>query len=228
MARFEDREKALILRKQEMSYSQIKKILKVGKSTLSLWLRDYPLSKERIRELRACSERRIEKFRGTMRQKKEKRLKEIYETQKKFLLPLKNREAFLFGLGLYWGEGTKYRQDGLAISNTDPSIIKFFICWLNKYLRIPKKKMRVRLHLYTDMDVKKEIQFWSKILKIPLTQIARPYIKKTSSKRINHKGSFGHGTCNVRINSVTLAEKIFMGLEAISDQYNKNFNKMRT
>ncbi len=227
MARFEDHQKALILRKREMSYSQIKEILKVSKSTLSCWLRNYPLSKERIRELRGCSERRIEKFRETMKQKRVKRLKETYETQKKLLLPLKYRELFMIGLGLYWGEGTKYRMDGLAISNTDPSIIKFLIHWLHKNLQIPKKKMRVMLHLYNDMNIKKEMQFWSEILKIPLSQFARPYIKKTSSKNINHKGSFGHGTCNLRINSVPLAEKIFMGLKAISDRYNQNL-KMRT
>ena len=81
MARFKDREKALLLRKQGMSYSQIKKILKVSKSTLSLWLRNYPLLKERIRELQK-SEAVIEKIRNTKRKKKEKRHKEIYKIQK--------------------------------------------------------------------------------------------------------------------------------------------------
>lgn len=219
MAKFKEREKAIALRKEkQMSYSQIRKILKVSKSTLSLWLRNYPLPEERIKELQK-SEAVIEKIRNTKRQKREKRLKEIYETQKKFLLPLKTRELFLIGLGLYWGEGTKCRRDGLAISNTDPSIIKFFIYWLNKSLGIPKKKMRVGLHLYRDMNINKEMKFWSKILKIPLSQFTRPYIKKTSSKRINHKGGFGHGTCNLRINSVPIAEKIFMSIKAISDHY---------
>lgn len=78
MARFKDREKALILRKQGMSYSQIKKILKVSKSTLSLWLRNYPLSKQRIRKLRDWNEQRIEKCRETKRKKKEERLKQFY------------------------------------------------------------------------------------------------------------------------------------------------------
>jgi hypothetical protein len=65
------------------------------------------------------------------------------------------------------------------------------------------------------------MHFWSKALKISLSQFARPYIKKTSSKKINHKGGFGHGTCNLGINSVSLAEKILMGLNAISDYYKK-------
>lgn len=219
MARFEDREKSLVLRKQGMSYSQIKKILRVSKSTLSIWLKDYPLSKQRIRELRDWSEQRIERCRETKRKKKEKRLKETYDVQKKLILPLTKRELFIAGLMLYWGEGTKFRMDALSISNTDPSIIKFFIYWAMKGLSVPKERMRVQVHLYSDMDVEKEIKYWSETTKIPLNQFNRPYIKESSSKRINHKGGFGHGTCNIRINNVSLGEKILMGLKAISDYY---------
>lgn len=223
MARLKDREKALALRKQEMSYSQIKKILGISKSTLSYWLRDYPLSEQRIKELKRIGARRneqaIEKYRETMRQKREKRLTEIYQIQKKLILPLNNREFFIAGLLLYWGEGTKCRRDGLSISNSDPSVIRFFIYWLKKSLAIPKKKIRILLHLYNDMNINNELNYWSKILRIPLRQFNRSYIKKTPSARINHKGGFGHGTCNARINSVPLAEKIFMSLKVISNKY---------
>jgi len=219
MARLRDHEKTLTLRKQGMSYSQIRSIIKVSKSTLSLWLKNYPLSKERIKELRAFSERRIERFRETVRQKREKRLTETYQTQKQLILPLSNRELFIAGLLLYWGEGTKCKRDGLSISNNDPSVIRFFIYWLKKSLAIPKKKIRILLHLYNDMNINNELNYWSKILRIPLRQFNRSYIKKTPSTRINHKGGFGHGTCNVRINSVPLAEKIFMSLKVISNKY---------
>jgi len=219
MARLKDREKALALRRQEMSYSQIKKKIKVSKSTLSLWLRDYPLSKERIKELRDCNEQRIERFRETMRRKREKRLEETYRIQKRLVLPLNNREFFIAGLFLYWGEGTKAQKDRLAISNSDPSVLKFFITWLTKSLKVPREKLRVHLHLYNDMDIGKEMKYWSKILKISLKQFIRPYIKESSSKRINHKGGFGHGTCNIKINSAPLAEKVFMSIRAISDRY---------
>jgi len=219
MARLRDHEKTLTLRKQGMSYSQIRSIIKVSKSTLSLWLKNYPLSKERIKELRAFSEQRIERFRETVRQKREKRLTETYQTQKQLILPLSNRELFIAGLLLYWGEGTKCKRDGLSISNNDPSVIRFFIYWLKKSLAIPKKKVRILLHLYNDTNINNELNYWSKILRIPLRQFNRSYIKKTPSTRINHKGGFGHGTCNVRINSVPLAEKIFMSLKVISNKY---------
>jgi len=219
MARFKDREKALILRKQEKSYSQIKKILKVSKSTLSLWLRNYPLSKQRIRELRDWNEQRIERYRETMREKREKRLNQIYKKQNKLVFPLTKRERFLAGLFLYWGEGTKNQSARLSISNTDPSAIKFFINWLTKSLNVPKGKLRVQLHLYKDMDIKNKVRLWSKNLKIPLSQFTKPYIKKTSSTRINHKGSFGQGTCNIIIGDARLSEEILMAIKAISDKY---------
>jgi len=218
MARFKEHEKALILRKEGKSYSQIKKILKISKSTLSDWLKNYPLTEERIRELQK-NETVIEKIRNTKRKKKEKRLKEIYKIQKKLIFPLTKRETFLAGLFLYLGEGSKRQFAMLSISNTDPSIIKFFICWLTKNLDVPIKKIKIQLQLYSDMNISKEIKFWSNILKIPLNQFARPYIKKTSSKNINHKGGFGHGTFNARIGDARLSEKILMGLKSISDYY---------
>lgn len=225
MARLRDREKALALRKQEMSYSQIKKILGVSKSTLSYWLRDYPLSEQRIKELQRMgarqSEQAIERYRETMRQKREKRLTRFYKEQKKLLFPFNKREFFLGGLFLYWGEGKKSDTTNLSISNTDPAIAKFFIKWLTKSLLIPKEKIKIQLHLYTDMDIKEEINFWSKILNIPLNQFTKPYIKKTSSERINHKGSFGHGTCNVYYGNARLSEKILMAIKTITDKYNK-------
>jgi len=221
MARFRDHAKALILRKQGKSYSQIKTILKVSKSTLSLWLRDYPLSRQRIRELRDWSEQRIEKCRETKRKKKEKRLKGFYQQQKGFIFPINKRELYLAGLFLYLGEGKKSDPTDLSISNTDPSVIRFFITWLTKSLKVPKEKLKVYLHLYKDMDVKKEVQFWSRILGIPEKQFNKPYIKKTSLKAINHKGGFGHGTCNVTFGNARLSEKILMAIKTIADRYNK-------
>ena len=47
--------KALVLRKQRKSYSQIKAILGVSKSTLSTWLRAYPLTRKEINNLLANS-----------------------------------------------------------------------------------------------------------------------------------------------------------------------------
>ena len=218
MAKLKEHQKAIKLRKQGKSYSQIKKELNVSKSTLSLWLRGYPLSEERVRTLRDLSGVRIEKFRKTMQAKKDKRLAVCYDEEKKKLLPLSWKELLLAGLFLYWGEGVKSLTSSVSLNNTDPEIVKFFTYWLTKILRIPKGKIKIYVHLYQDMNIKRELDFWSKELNISRSQFAKPYIKKSKRENLTHKG-FGHGTCGVCVGNVRLKERIIMSLKATADYY---------
>ncbi len=219
MARFEDREKALALRKEGMSYSQIMKELKVGKSTLSYWLKDYPLSSQRIKELRDFNAQRIEKCRETKKKKKTNRLNEVCDKQKKYLFPFADKEFYLAGLFLYWGEGAKFKEANLSISNTNPAILKFFVDWVIRSLLFPKSKLKIYLHLYQDMKISEEIEFWSSTLDISKIQFNKPYIKKSRKSEIKHKGGFGHGTCNISLGNARLTEKVLMGLKTIEDYY---------
>jgi len=214
----EKRIKALELRKQGFSYSYIKNELQVSKSSLSLWLRNYPLSKERIRELRDINEVRIEKFRETWRLKNSTRKKSVYDSQKKELLPLTKRELFIAGLFLYWGEGAKTTPFATSLSNTNPKVVKFFLFWLLNIMNISKDKIVIRLHLYRDMDMDEEINFWSKQLNLSKEKFKRPYIKETTLRGLTFKG-FGHGTCNIIINGRNLTEKILMSIDTITDEY---------
>jgi transcriptional regulator with XRE-family HTH domain len=216
MARKLDKQKAITMRKRGMSYSQIKEKLNVSKSTLSGWLYDMPLSQKRIRELQSDSPIRIEKYRNTMRAKKEARLREVYEKVSKDIGKISKRDLFLAGLFLYWGEGTKMQKGSVVLTNTNPAMIKLFIKWL-ELLQVEKSSLKVRLHLYSDMGIKQGIAFWSKELKIPVSQFRKPYIKKTSLKSITYKNGFGKGTCCVMFDNRDLWEYITMGLKYISE-----------
>jgi len=76
-----------------------------------------------------------------------------------------------------------------------------------KGLCIPKEKIKVDLHLYSDMNIKEEIAFWSRTLNMPLSQFRKPYIKASTRVGIDQKG-FGHGTCGLNVNDVLLKEKL--------------------
>lgn len=221
MAKFKEKALALKLRREGKSYSQIKLALKVSKSTLSYWLRDLPLSKQRIRELRDWNEVRIERYRETRRRTKEVLLKKIYAEERFKILPLSKRDLFIAGLFLYWGEGSKTNDGQISISNTDPAVIKMALNWFQKILLIPKEKINIKLHLYTDMDVDREALFWSHSLKIPLSQFKNPYIKKSNREGITYKVGFGHGTCNLIVGNATLNKKVIMGLKVIRDYFDK-------
>ncbi len=214
------REKAIKHRLEGMSFNQIKALLGVSKSTLSRWLQKYPLSKNQMRTLRDWNSVRIEKFRQTMELKKTKRLAKTYEKSRERWLPLSARELFLAGLFLYWGEGKKGFDSSVHLNNTDPNVVKFFIYWLVKVLKIPRKKIKIDLHLYQDMDIEREIVFWSRVLRMPRSQFAKPYIKSSQMIKVTHKG-FHHGTCGIGIGDARLKEEIIMTIQSIADHYNK-------
>ena len=216
--REKDHNKAVELRLSGWSYSQIKEKIGVSKSTLSNWLDKYPLSSERLKNLQGSNPRRIENFRITMQRKREAKNLIAYRKVKRDILVLSRRELFVAGFFLYWGEGAKTSPGTVMISNTDPAVLRYFIRWAG-LLKVPKEKMHVLLHLYKDMDVEKEIQFWSNELGFSKSKFRRPWIKDSILIDITYKNGFGHGTCHVRVYSRELYDYIKMGLKLIREKY---------
>jgi hypothetical protein len=217
MAKRKEKEKAIQLRKLGKSYREIRALLPVSKASLSLWLRDYPLSAKKMRELRDFNAKRIEHYQETRRRQRDIKLAEIYKTEKARILPLSRNELLIAGLFLYWGEGSKSTLSNyVAFSNTDPAMISFFIKWLES-LGYKRKKLTVRMHFYKDMDIVKETNYWAKTLRISNSQFKKPYIKESKFSLISYKRGFGHGTCNVLVYDAMLGKKIMMGLKALKD-----------
>lgn len=216
------KQKAVYLRvKKDLSYSAILEQVPVAKSTLSVWLNAYPLSKSRILELKRAawkkSEAKIELFRATMREKKEQNDLAVY---KKYLAKFKyvsDSSNFIAGLMLYLAEGTKVNTGRLAITNTDPRICKFFIVWIEKFYKIPKEKIKIHLQLYRTMDINREISFWEHELGIPKSQFYKPFIRKLTPSSFSYQESFRHGTCAVILLGVKLQREVLMAIKAFMD-----------
>jgi hypothetical protein len=217
MARYKDRERAIKLRHTGMSYSAIKEKLGVSKSTLSLWLREFPLTREQINELRAHSPKRIERYRNTMREKRRKREEQMFASVSKKIGKLSARELFIAGFFLYWAEGGKTKPYNITLSNTDPNMLRFYLAWVYGQ-GVPIEKVKIRLQLYEDMDIEKEIRFWMKELGLKSVHFKKPYVKKTKLIDLSQKG-FGHGTCNISIDDRDISEYVLQGLKYISSKY---------
>jgi DNA-binding transcriptional ArsR family regulator len=220
MARIIDRQKAIELRKQGKTYSEIRNELKVSKSTLSEWISKFPLTSEQMNLLEKNRKFNkllaIERNRITKQKKREARIDASYKKEKKRWAHLSKKDLELAGIFLYWGEGAKLMNGPISLNNTDPQVLKFTLYWMIYALEIPRNRIKVTLHLYSDMEVKKEVRFWSNELKLPLSQFSKPYIKERARVNINHKG-FGHGTCGLLVSNILLKERIMMSIKAISD-----------
>lgn len=217
MARKQDKETARTLRKQGMSYSEIRERLDVSKSTLSVWLRDMPLSEKRINELRARAPRRIERFRATMKAKKDARRTEVFSKVAKDIEDSTNT-SFVAGFYLYWGEGTKTAEYTVSLTNSDPSMMQAFIQWLD-LLGVDRTRLKVKLHLYIDQNEEQVKKKWAVALTIPLRNFNRSYIKDSYSYRKTYKGMFPYGTCVVTYHNRDLYEYVLAGVKYLQKKH---------
>ncbi len=215
MAKYKEKSKAIELRKKGLSYSQIKEKLGIGKGTLSNWLKDYPLSDKRTRELRDNNPRRIEKYINTMRKKREEKFSIAFDIAQKDIGKITDRELFIAGFFLYWAEGGKTRDGTVILTNTDPSMLRVYLKWL-RLLKIPKKELKIKLHLYKDMNEDKEINFWSKELGVEKSKFQKTWIKDSKMSDLTYKNNFGHGTCNIILHKTDIARYVLMGIKFIA------------
>jgi hypothetical protein len=125
--------------------------------------------------------------------------------------------AIIFaGLFLYWAEGTKSRQGSVELTNTNPGMLQFFLKWL-ELVGVSRDSVRIKLHLYEDMDVVKQHAFWVKTLQVKKSQFNKPYIKKTTHAAITYRTGFGHGTCAISVSNTKLSYDVLMGVRFLQD-----------
>jgi len=193
--RLVDKQKAIFLRKQGLSYKEIiATIPNLSKGTLSGWCKDIELTNAQIENLKKRTTDRMEKARlmsGIVNHKKRlNREKDIINIAKKDFLKYKNDPFFNFGIALYWAEGSK-TQRMFQFMNSNPAIIKIMVQWVEKYLKIDKMELKLRLYTHSIFANEKYEEFWSNLLKIPVKNFLRTIYKQTPhnfKKNPNYKG----------------------------------------
>ncbi len=199
---------AIKLRKKGRSYSEIRKKIKVSKSTLTSWLRDIELSpgqKERLFvTLRQQNGYRLARLN---RNKKKRETERIIAEAKTQLPLLFNNPLFISGLMLYWAEGDKSdEREVVKFSNSDSRMIAFMMRWFREICKIDNSKFRAAIHIH-ELHCRARIEnYWSGITGIPKEQFHKTQIKPTSLGQRRNK--LYDGTCAVVVNSRNLFRRI--------------------
>jgi hypothetical protein len=185
--------KVITLRKSGRSYSEIRKIYPIPKSTLSDWLKDIKIDQSIKTEL---EKRAYEKLKEEAKKKRERasRLRQAIEEQsKKEIKEIIDEELKLIGSALFWAEGGKRERQHLRFANSDPELIKVFLKFCRKVCKIPEEKIKARIHLYPGMDVQKATSFWSAVTGIPPENFYKPQIQvsRASKRKRGRKLPFG-------------------------------------
>ncbi|HUD43941.1 MAG TPA: hypothetical protein VMR41_00155 [Patescibacteria group bacterium] len=218
--------KAVILRKYGLSYSEILTKVPVAKSTLSLWLRNVELPKKQRYILTERRQAAIKKGWETWRKARIEKTNRIKQQAKSEITNIDSKNLWLMGIMLYWAEGTKQKDynvdQGVCFSNSDPLMIKLFLKWLESCLEIPRQDILfdIYIHEYRKVDSKDVVQYWARSTGFPVSEFGRIYYKK--HKLINNRRNIGvayKGQLRIRVRrSTDLNRKITGWIEGICSQ----------
>ncbi len=98
-------------------------------------------------------------------------------------------ELFGFGLGLYWGEGTKADKSSVRLGNTDAGLLEKFIVFLETIFHIERDDCHFGLQLFTDIPEDTALDFWAKKLRIKRRQFYKTIRTQSGSMGTYRKKS---------------------------------------
>lgn len=170
---------AVALRRQGLSYNEIRKNVPVAKSTLSLWLKAIRLPAKHRKRLYTKQIAFLSLGASSQKARRQKQISKILEEAKREVtFPISESIFTLMGAGIYWAEGTKRKSFG--VTNSDPLLILFMVRWFKEVFDIHTKDLKVWLNIYPQQNERDIKNFWSELTGIPLKNFGKSYIKPRS------------------------------------------------
>ncbi len=224
MADILNKEKAIKLRKRGFSIGDISKLLGKQKSTISYWCKNVSLSQSQIDRLvqksKTSGMKAILLNSKKAQDKRKLNLTKYSELGKNDLKTISDRDLFILGIGLYWGEGYKNGNDEFGFTNSDPVIIKTFIKYLEKIHRINHDDFILRVSI-NKIHRKREgeiIKFWSKITNTSSNQFTKTsFLESKPAKKFSDNKKY-YGTLRIKIrNGANLRRRIMGSINHIEN-----------
>lgn len=220
------REKAIALRRDGFSYSEILQEVPVAKSTLSLWLRSVALAKKQSQRLTEKKLLAIQRGWETRRKQRLDTTLVIKQDAFKEIKSISQKELLLMGTMLYWAEGSKSKEhnvsQGIAFSNSDPFMIRIFLKWLKQYLKIDDDRIVFDIYVHeSSFERLSAIKaHWVNATGFPIAKFDKIYWKKNKIKtKRKNVGNQYYGLLRIKVKkSTNLNRKIAGLIEAITKQ----------
>lgn len=117
-----------------------------------------------------------------------------------------------FGLGLYWGEGSKKSTYGVRLANTDPRLINKFLEFLIKICQINTQKLRFWVQVFDDTDPERALKFWCRKLNVKPEQFYKTIVTPSRGKG-TYKEKCKFGVLTVSFGNTKLRKRLLSMLE---------------
>lgn len=190
----QEKDRAIQLRKKGYSYSEILKEVNVAKSSLSLWLKNLPLTEDEMKVLKHRKDSNITRGRinaaSELRKRRLAREQVFLKEAQKMFQQYKDDTFFYCGISLYWAEGAK-RVNQWSFINSDDDMIQVMILWLERFIKIQHSDLQFRLFIHKLYAHENCEEWWQNRLNIHKEQFKKTIYKPSGrgiKKRPLYKG----------------------------------------
>jgi len=194
------------LRRKGCSINEIVRDLSIPKTTVWHHIQKVKVDPKYVSLLKS-------KISSGSRCRKEKNLKIAEELAKK-MLNSPDREYLIIFTMLYWAEGCK---KAFNFVNSDGRMVYLFVKILVKVFGIPKERITPTMRIFSQMDKKECLDYWSKITGLP---------KERFFVRIDDGGKESttkYGMCRITVKKGSDTLKLVLSLvQQFYDQIIKN------
>ena len=201
-------DQAILLRREGLSYNEIKAIVPVGHGTISRWCCKIELTEkqeERIRD---------KKVNGKLIKDLKERAQKDRENSKKWAdekinkLILDKDHLLIVGAMLYWAEGYNSNKNCSAIfTNTDAEMVKVIMRFFREIIGVSDNKMKVMVRLDERGDIDKAKKYWANVTNLSLERFQNSEILKMNE---NSQSLLRHpnGICRLSVYDVSARRKV--------------------
>jgi transcriptional regulator with XRE-family HTH domain len=213
----EERSECRRLRRElGLPVKEIARRVSVSQSSVSLWVRDVPLTPEQLEALRQMNPAYNRQLRGATRNAERGRARRLASQNHGRELARASETPHAAGSMLYWAEGDKGSRNAARLSNSDPEVLRFFLRFLRTYFDVPDEKLRPTCHLFADhVERQHEIEeFWLDTCDLPPECLCKSFVnlysKYTQKKRRN---KLPYGTSRITVYSTHVVQSIYGSIQ---------------
>jgi transcriptional regulator with XRE-family HTH domain len=214
-----ERERARELRREHgASVREIATCVGVSRSTVSLWVRDIPLTAEQEAALVARNARSAGKAicADEKRRRALARRRAFQEEGRELAIPAE--PGFAAGCMLFWAEGSRSRNS-IEFVNSDPVMVEFFAKFLRRYLGVETSDIKIACNLFADhVERQREIEdFWLERLGLPRSSLRKTMVNVYSkhSKKLR-KNKLPYGTCKLVVADTRLVQMLYGAIQELA------------
>jgi len=202
MAKYEQRIRARIMRREGISIVVIARKLNVSKSAVSLWCRDILLSSKQIEQLKKQKGSIMGRWMGAESNRKKKRDAINYANDwgEQHIKKISKRELLLIATALYWSEGSKSDStSGFIFVNSDPEMVLVMKLFLVNVLKISHEDIvcSIQINRIHEKRISTVLSFWKKLLDLRNSQFRKPYYVNTKVNKVYDNYDNYYGVCRL-------------------------------